>query len=436
MPIHIFNHLCLQRVFTRIVAPPIAAALIFSLTLMTIVGSVRAENWPGWRGPRGDGTSREPNVPTRWNAEGAAWKMPISGVGHSSPIVWNDRVFVVSCLPETNERVLLCIDATSGKTVWTTTVVKAPLEKKHSLNSFASGTPVTDGELVYVSFLEADFASEQERTPGNMVVAAFDFQGNRRWEVRPGRFASVHGYCSCPVLFEDKLIINGDHDGDSYLVALHRKDGSTAWQVAREHKTRSYVTPIIRNLDGRTQMIMSGSKSVVSYDPQNGERHWWIDGPTEQFVASMVDNGKLLFLTAGFPEHHILAIRPDGKGNVTDSHIVWRTNKGCSYVPSPIISGDYFLVVSDQGFASCFDAATGERHWMQRLGDKCSASLVEANGLVYFVREDGVTKVVRPGKKYEEVASNELGEPCYASPAISNGKLYIRSERSLFCISP
>ena len=209
----------------------------------------------------------------------------------------------------------------------------------------------------------------------------------------------------------------------------------TQWKVPRENKTRSYCTPIIREIDGRTQMILSGSLSVVSMDPRDGSQHWLINGPTEQFVASLVYNGKLLFLTAGFPEHHILAIRPDGRGNVTDTHIVWRTTRGCSYVPSPIVVGDCFLVAADNGIASCFVAATGERLWMERLGSHYSASLVEANGLVYFLADDGEMKVVRPGAALDVVAVNRLGEHCFASPAVSNGQMFVRGEKLLYCIA-
>ena len=327
----------------------------FSLVLLAIAclsSAARAENWPCWRGPRGDGTSQESGVPTHWSGtENVAWKIAVPGKGHASPIVWGDRIFVASCLEDAKQRILLAYDAPSGRLLWQQVVLESPLEDKHQLNSFASSTPATDGRLIYVTFLD--------RT--EMVVAAYDFDGHEQWLVRPGGFSSKHGYCSCPVLFEDKVIVNGDHDGDAYLVALDRATGKTLWKVDRENKTRSYSTPIIRQIDGRTQMILSGSKCVASYDPHDGHRHWIIDGPTEQFVASMVYNGKLLFLTAGFPELHMLAIRPDGAGNVTDTHIVWRTRKGASYVPSPIAAGDYFLVVSDGGVASCFDADTGKR---------------------------------------------------------------------------
>lgn len=269
-----------------------------------------------------------------------------------------------------------------------------------------------------------------------MLVAAYDFAGKERWLVRPGEFSSVHGYCSSVVLFKNLVIVNGDHDGDAYLVALDRGTGKTVWKTPRENKTRSYCVPIIRQFDGRTQMILSGSKCVASYDPNDGSRHWIMDGPTEQFVASVVDNGKLLFVTAGFPDYHILAIRPEGRGKVTDSQIVWRTQKGCSYVPSPIVSADgkYFVIVSDKGIASCFEASTGDRYWMERVGPHYSASLVSADGLIHFLSDKGVTTILRPGPTFDVVTTNDLGEDCYASPAISQGQIFLRSEKHLFAI--
>ena len=239
-------------------------------------------------------------------------------------------------------------------------------------------------------------------TAGWMVVAAYDFDGNRRWLVRPGVFNSTHGFCSPPLLFEDLVILNGDHDGDSYLVALKRSTGETVWKVPRKHRIRSYCPPIIRQIDGRTQMVLSGAGCVASYDPHNGKQHWIIEGPTEQYVASLVYNGKLFFMTAGFPTFHILAIRPDGEGDVTKTHVVWQTTKGCAYVPSPIIAGEgrYLLVVADGGMASCFEAQTGERYWKERIGPHFSASPVEADGRVYFLSDRGVTTVIRPGPEF------------------------------------
>lgn len=405
------------------------AILVLGLVLVGPSVSARGENWPGWRGPRGDGSSLEPDIPIRWDGPSGRnieWKSELPGTGHASPIVWEDRIFLASCREDRKERVLLSLDRETGKILWERVVVESPLERKHRLNSYASSTPATDGRQVYVSFLDRD----------QMLVAAYDFDGNRQWLVRPGVFHSVHGYCSSPVLFKELVLVNGDHDGDAYLVALDRRTGNTVWKTPRENKMRSYCVPILRQFDGRMQMILSGSKCVASFDPNDGSRHWILDGPTEQFVASIVDNGKLLFMTAGFPEHHILAIRPDGRGNVTGTHVVWRTEKGCSYVPSPIAAGNgrFFLVVSDEGIASCFEAETGKRHWMERIGPHYSTSAVSAGGLVHFLSDEGVTTVIRPDTGFEVVARNTLGEPCRASAAISQGRIYLRGQKHLFCV--
>ncbi|MGD9646035.1 MAG: PQQ-binding-like beta-propeller repeat protein [Pirellulales bacterium] len=410
--------------FSSSVACHLALAILVSTCWKT---SASAEEWPGWRGPRGDGTSLETGLPTEWDGgtgNQVAWKVEVPGRGHSSPIVWGDRIFVASALEDRQERVLCAFDRRSGQLLWQQTVLKAPLEGKHVLNSYASSTPATDGQRIYVAFLDRD----------QMAVAAYDLAGQQAWLVRPGAFSSKHGFCSCPVVFEETVIVNGDHDGDSYLVALDRRTGDTIWKVARANHTRSYCTPIIREIDGRTQMILSGDQCVASYDPRTGAQHWIIDGPTEQFVASIVDGRGLLFMTCGFPEHHILAIRPDGRGNVTDTHIAWRETKGASYVPSPIAVGPYFLVVSDGGVASCFEAESGHRAWMQRLGTHYSASPVAAQGLAYFTSDGGVTQVIRPADKFELVAENQLGESCYASPAVSQGQLIFRGEKHLIAI--
>jgi outer membrane protein assembly factor BamB len=408
-----------------------------------VAGLVRAENWPGWRGPSGDGVSTGKGIPTKWSStENIAWRIAVPGEGHSSPIVWGDKVFLTSSLTEKNKRILLCIDRLSGQTVWQRDVVQSPPETIHRLNSRASGTPATDGKQVYVTFMRAEgdkviapnVGSERLITPGKIIVAAYDLDGNEKWKTNVGDFVSAHGFNTCPVLFEDSVILNGDHDGDAYLVALDRQSGRERWRTRRENKTRSYVTPIIREIDGITQMILSGSLCVASYDPRNGKRHWIVDGPTEQFVASMVYDGKYVFATGGYPERHTLAIRPGGKGNVTDTHIAWRTTRGAAYVPSPIISGRYLLMVADSGIASCFEARTGKRHWMERLPGGHSPSPVSADGLVYFVSDRGVTTVIRPSETFAVIAKNELGEPVSASPAISQGQIFLRTHQHLYCI--
>ena len=416
--------------------------LFILLTLLT--GPLLAENWPAWRGPGGDGISSEKDLPTRWSStENIAWKTPIAGKGHSSPIVWDDRVFLTTSLTEDNERLLLCLDRLSGKALWKRIVIKAPPESIHRLNSRASGTPATDGNFVYTAFMHAkgnkiiapNVSSERLITPGRIMVAAYDFKGTERWKTDVGAFVSAHGFNSCPVLFEDLVIINGDHDGEAYIVALDRMSGKERWRTMRENKTRSYVTPIIRNIDGRTQMILSGSLCVASYDPRTGERHWILDGPTEQFVASMVYNGDYVFVTGGYPEKHILAIDPNGTGNVTETHIVWRTNNGAAYVPSPLVFGKHLLVVADSGVAQCFNAKSGKRLWRERLASGGhSPSPVMANGIAYCVSDQGEATVFRLEDRFELIAKNDLGEPISAAPAISQGQLFVRTHHSLFCI--
>jgi outer membrane protein assembly factor BamB len=419
--------------------------LTIVLVLVTVT-ALNAENWPGWRGPRGDGTSQSTKLPMNWDGssgENIKWKAPIPGTGHSSPVIYGDRIFVASCLPKTEERVLISMDRKTGKVLWQKTVLKARLEKKHSLNSFASGTPATDGETVIASFLEVDskeidapnVGGKRKIYPGTMVVAAFDFDGNEKWKVKPGSFISAHGFCSCPVFYKDLVIINGDHDGKSYVLALKKETGEIAWKVPRKYGIRSYVTPLIRTVDGRTQMVFSGSKHIISLDPSNGKQHWMVEGPTEQFVSSMVFDGDQFYMCAGFPTYHVMAIDGSGTGDVTDTAVKWHVQNVRCYVPSPVVIGDYLIVADDRGTANCFDTKTGERHWQNRLGNHFSASLLAVNGLAYLLADDGTMKIVRPGKELEVVAENKLGEFCYASPAVAGDQLFIRGEKHLYCIS-
>ncbi|MBA63959.1 MAG: serine/threonine protein kinase [Planctomycetaceae bacterium] len=421
------------------------------ITLLTILASclftltIQAENWPGWRGPRGDGSSAAQNPPLKWNAdtgEGILWKTELPGVGHASPIIWEDRAFIVTCDLEAQSRQLIALDANQGKILWKKDVINAKLEKKHSLNSFASGTPATDGEHVYVTFFEADekevvapnVGSERKIFPGKMVVAAYDFQGTQKWLVKPGEFISAHGYSSCPVLYKDLVIVNGDHDGDSYILALDRNSGETVWKTKRSYGIRSYCTPLIREIDGRMQMVFSGSKHIISLNPDNGDVHWVVEGPTEQFVASMVYDGELFYMCAGFPTYHVMGIDPRGKGDVTESHIRWHSKEVRCYVPSPVVIGDYLIVADDRGTANCYSTKDGTRLWLDRLGNHFSASLLKADGLAYLIADNGLTKIVKPGKQLEVVAENPLNEYVYASPALANNRLFIRGEKHLYCI--
>lgn len=418
--------------------------LILATTLLTT--PLAAENWPCWRGPRLDGTSVDKGFPVKLDDSTLAWRTELPGEGHASPIVWENHVFVVASIAEKEDRVLIALNRTSGEVLWTTVVLHSPLEFVHRLNSRASSTPATDGERVYTAFLDqteteqtraanaAHIPGKGEVNKGTAVVSAHDFSGKLVWQVRPGLFSSKHGFCSSPILFEDLVIVNCDHDGDGFIVALERTTGKERWRIKRRHNTRSYCIPIIRELAGKTQMVLSGSKHVASYDPRTGKEWWTIDGPTEQFVASLVHSEKTgwLYLTGGFPEHHLMAIKPDGSGNVTKTHVMWHHNKGVAYVPSPIIEDEYFLIVSDSGIGHCIDIRTGDIHWEERLREH-HTSLVSAEGRVLFLNDFGAARWIKPGATYDLAAESDVGEKVFASPALSEGQLFIRGDKGLMC---
>jgi outer membrane protein assembly factor BamB len=391
--------------------------------------SVFAEDWPAWRGPRGDGTSLETNVPVRWGPkDNIRWKTAIPGIGHSSPVVAGDRVFVTTCLLEKQQRVLVALDRDTGKIVWQRVVVTAPLEPKHKLNSFASSTPATDGKHVWVTFL----------SNVNLVAACYDMSGKLVWKTSPGEFHSRHGFCSPPIPYKDLVIVNGDQDALAYIVALEKNTGMERWRADRPNRTRSYCPPLVADAAGKKQLVLTGSKSVASYDPDTGKQIWLIDGPTEQFVASVVYGSGLFFLTAGYPEYHNMAIRPDGTGNITRTHVAWHEKnvpaRKASYVPSPIAFGHYFYVVSDLGWLNAFEASSGRRLWMKQLGRHHSASPVLAEGRLYFTDDDGVTYVLKAGPAYQLMSRNPLNDECYSSPAVSSGRIYVRTLHYLWCI--
>ncbi|MBT3201544.1 MAG: PQQ-binding-like beta-propeller repeat protein [Phycisphaerales bacterium] len=380
-----------------------------------------AADWPSWRGATGDGVCTETNVPVKWSAdENIAWKTAIPGKGHSSPIVSAGRVFVTSA-GKGNSRLLLSLDAKTGKVLWTKTVLTAPPEKINYLNSRASSTAAADGEHVWVTFLNVE----------KMFVACYDFDGKEIWRTEPGRFTAKHGYCASLLLYDDMVIVNGDQDAKgkdtAYIVALDKATGKERWRIDRPNRVRSYVPPVVFNAGGKDQMVLSGSRCTASYDPKTGKRNWLVKGPTDQFVASMVFTDDVFLITGGFPTLHTLGITPKGK-------VLWHRTKETSYVPSPIAAGKYFFVVGDKGQASCLTAKTGKVMWTRKLGRHHSASPVSAEGRLYFLDDDGITHVIDAAPKFRLITKNELGEPCRASPAISDGKIFIRSKKHLYCI--
>ncbi len=399
---------------------------ILTLLIVNSISVTQAQNWPGWRGPNGDGTSIETNLPTEWDSiTNILWKSPVPGIGYSSPIIWGDKLFTTTALPETQEKLLLCYDSKSGHLLWQKTVLKSAFEYKHNDNSYASGTPATDGTLIYLSFLDGK----------DVVVAAYDFTGKQIWLQRPGKFSSPHGYSCSPVLFGDKVIINGSSQGGSFMAALHKTDGKIIWKILHEHLSHSFSTPIFREMAGKMQMIFLGNKEVASYNPDDGSKYWFVKGPSEDFCASPVYNEKsgFVLISSAWPKRILLAIRPDGNGDVTESHVVWQTATGAYYVPSPVGTDDYLFTTMTNGKVHCIEIATGNILWAEYLGRQYSSPVL-ANGLVYMPNDEGLITVIKPGPTFETIASNSIGERMNASPALSNGKIYLRGDKHIFCI--
>lgn len=408
-----------------------ARLFLIPFTLAAITTLAPAEDWPGWRGPRSDGTVTDKGFALTWTADQSVkWKTPLPGTGHSSPVVSKGKIFVAGCVEAEKKRVLYCVDRASGKIEWEKTAVVSDLEKKHGENSWASSTPATDGERVYITFLDKP----------QLRVYCYDFKGELLWDKNPGEFHSVHGFCSPPMLYKDLVIVNGDQDAPkgktAFIVAFDKKTGEEKWRADRPTKLRSYCPPVVIDAAGKKQLVLTGSKCVASYDPDTGKQNWIINGPTEQFVSSMVLHDGVLLMTAGFPEHWVMAIDPSGSGNVTKTHVLWSKQKEGGYVPSPVAHDGKLFLVDDRGVASCWDVKTGKQHWKERLSGKGHhASAIAADGRIYLTSDEGITFVLKASDTFEILAKNPLGEPVFASPAFCDGEIIIRGAKHLWCIA-
>ena len=290
------------------------------------VASSSTNNWPMWRGPNGDGVSPSAGAPLHWSPEqNIAWKTRIPGVGHSSPVVWGDTVFVTSADSVSKQRTLFNVDRVGGEIRWRRDVVSAEIEPMHRDNSAASATPATDGERVFVTFQAGE----------KLLVAAYDFAGDLLWKKTPGPFASRHGFHTCPVLFEDSIFISGMQDGPgAFLARLDRETGETVWKASIDSPIRSFSSPMAISANGRRQIVLSGANRTYSFDPADGRLLWHVRGPAEKTVSSLSFDGQRVFVPGG-RDNQLFAIRPTGTGDVTGSHVDWVARRGIPYVSSP-----------------------------------------------------------------------------------------------------
>lgn len=393
--------------------------------------SLQAEEWPQFRGPTGQGHSTETGLPVEWSeSTNIRWKVPV-GAGWSSPVVAGGRVWLTTVVERDEGRRdgvsaslrAVALDARTGATLVDVEVFR--LERAGAINqknSRASPTPIVDGDAVYVHY-------------GAEGTAALSLSGEVLWTTRLP-YDSQHGNGGSPVLYQDLLIVNCDGWGEeAYVTALDTRTGRPRWKTNRPRPaSHAYSTPLVIRVGEQDQVVSTGAFRVVAYDPLTGRELWrarYADGFSN--VPRPVFAHGLVFVATGFNEPALIAVRPDGRGDVTGTHVAWRLTRGAPFTPSPIVVGDDLYYVSDTGVLSSADARTGQVRWQQRLGGNYSASPVYADGRLYFLSEDGVTTVVAPGA-FRRLATNRLDGDTLASMAVSNGAFYIRTGTHVYRI--
>ncbi|MCS6850511.1 MAG: PQQ-binding-like beta-propeller repeat protein [Gemmataceae bacterium] len=397
-----------------------------------------ADNWPRFRGPNGTGIAADPNIPLRWSeGNGLLWKVAIPGIGHSSPVVWENNVFLQTAAEDGSSRTLLCLNASDGQLRWSRSV---PAQKAHThvKSSLASSTPATDGRRVCTMIWDGQRIS----------LHMFDMDGNPLWKRDLGIWSSQHGAGASPILYADKVILNNDMDKDhnnvpgrTVLVALDANTGKPVWEVERLTHRACYSTPfILERPDAPPQLIVASTQGISGYDPHTGTEQWrwnWkFDGMKLRTVASPIAGGDLIFATSGDGggARHAVAVRIGGRGDVTASHLAWENKRLLPYVPGMLYWNDHLYFVNDRGLAACVVAKTGEVVWSERMAGSFTASPVLIDGKVYAPADDGTVCVFKASPQFELLAKNPLGESVTASPAVANGRLFIRGSKHLFCI--
>lgn len=415
---------------------PVCSARLFRQFCGILLGAlllphgVRGENWPGWRGPTRNGLSAESGFPLEWSpSQGIAWKTALPGNGISHPVIWDNVIFVTSSDGPRQENLhVLALERKTGRILWERTLWgTAPTGYHAEKSSMASPTPVTDGRHLFTFFGTGD-------------VFCFDFSGRLCWQrslaAEYGEFENRFGHSSSPLFHDGMLLLQCDHYGRSYVLALDPETGANRWKTERPECWLSWSTPqlVPVGTEGNAELVLAGSEKLDGYDPRTGTKLWTIRGMLRECIPTIVWGEGLAIAVSG-PKGPTLAFKPGGRGDVTQSHVVWRTQRGGPYVPSAIIVGDRYYVADDQGIATCLSVLKGDVLWQKRLRGAFTASPVSAEGKIYFVSEEGETVILdaRPAE-YRELARNPLGESVYASPVLSQGNLYLRGVKHLYCI--
>jgi outer membrane protein assembly factor BamB len=394
---------------------------------------VFAEDWYQFRGPDSQGHSSAVGLPTHWTTtENVRWKTSIPGKGWSSPITFGNQIFLTTAVPagRTHSLHALALEASTGKIAWDVTVfdslVPSVARQIHSKNSHASPTPITDGEHVFVHF-------------GAHGTACLTTEGKILWKTREIKYEPQHGSGGSPLLVDGLLVFNCDGADVQFVVALDAATGKIRWKKERpacdEVKRFAFGTPLVIEVGGRKQIVSPGAHDVEAYDPQTGTAIWNVRYTGYSIVPRPVFGNGLVYLSTSFDRSVLLAIRPDGKGDVTDSHVAWKQSRSIPFTPSFLLLGADLFLINDAGIASCLDAKTGQPRWTHRVGGKYSASPLFADGRIYIQSEAGDTVVLRPDpERYVEVARNDLNEQSLATPVPIDHALLIRTASALYRI--
>ncbi len=389
--------------------------------------------WPRWRGPSGQGVVEGSGYVDTWSeTTNVRWRTPVPGVGHSSPIVWGDQIFLTTSRDGGRRLSVLSFRRSDGALLWETDAPDGRVEQHHEKNTPASATPTTDGERVYASF-------------GSRGLLAVDFDGNVVWHRDLGKIENYHGPAGSPLLYGDTVIIyqdqgasfGGRNASGAFVIALDAASGETRWRTERSASV-GWGSPIAISLGDHDELIVSSSRDVRSYAPTTGEELWQCEGNLFEVIPTPVVGLGLVFCTSG-RAGPTLAIRPGGRGDVTESHVAWKTTRGSPFVPSPLLYGDYLYTLNDMSsIVTCLHARTGETVWQERLGrpqrEAISASPVVVDDKLFITNDDGVTYVLRTGPTFELLHTNDIGARTLASPALVDGVWYIRTVDGLIAI--
>jgi len=405
--------------------------MVIHLLLALVLAS--ADQWPEFRGPSGQGHASDTGLPLDWSeSRNVVWKTPVAGRGWSSPVVADGRIWLTTSTETTEGRRrgvslrALAFESATGREIVNTEVFRVDRpEALNGKNSYASPTPIADGDRVYVHF-------------GAQGTAALTTAGDVVWRTRLD-YQSQHGNGGSPIRYGDLLIVNCDGnggEGDAYVVALDVKTGKTRWKATRRSPAdQAYTTPLVIRVGERDEIVSVGAYRAAAYDPANGKEIWRVsyeDGFSN--VPRPVFGQGLVFIATGFQQPSLIAVRPDGSGDVTRSHVAWTLRRGAPLTPSPIVVGDQLFVVNDAGIATAVDAKTGTIQWQQRLGGNYSASPIYADGRIYFPSEEGVTTVIEPGTAFKQLAVNSLDGAILASMAVAEKAFFVRTHSHLYRI--